>query len=80
MSPGGDNWGPRHDYGPATWTDLMRIREYRERISNSKRLLRILLEDSANPIEIVQERMALKGAEWELRQLQSKFELKPFYF
>ena len=76
MSPYGYYRGPCYDYGPATWTDLMQIREYRERIVDSKRHLSVLSMSGANPIDVIQERITLQGAQWRLHQLESRFELK----
>lgn len=74
------NWRPRHDYGPATWTDLMHIRECRLQIAASKQRLKLLARNRAKPTDIIQERTALEASRSQLHQLESKFELNPSYF
>ena len=79
MTPERIDWPPIFDYGPATWTDLARIQECRQRIKASRKRL-AQLGSGGDPIEMVQERLTLRNAEWELRRLQENFELKPDYF
>ena len=80
MSADGNGWRLGHCYGSATWTDMARIRECRYLIVETQKRVNALAERGANPMEIVQERITLQGAKWELRQLESKFELRPCYF
>ena len=69
-----------HDYGQATWTDLTRIGECRRAIQEYTNQLSRMRERNANTMDIVQVKIALQGAQWQLKQLQSKFQLCPNTF